>query len=114
MVMPIVGMKAIGAVAPVLTAGVLGVVTEIVCRGYIEHQHHPEAPTTGQGLFTNMQRILYGALKPVSGISVLHLFPRGIGAAMFGRLITGCISGMLPVALALLPCLRQRRGTFSW
>ncbi|CAE7523620.1 SFXN3, partial [Symbiodinium pilosum] len=48
MVMPIVGMKAIGAVAPVLTAGVLGVVTEIV-------------------------------------------------------LITGCISGMLPVALALLP-----------
>jgi len=48
MVMPIIGMKAIGSVAPVLTAGALGVVTEIL-------------------------------------------------------LITGCISGMLPVALAILP-----------
>ncbi|CAE7906675.1 SFXN3, partial [Symbiodinium necroappetens] len=48
MVMPIIGMKAIGSVAPVLTAGAMGVVTEIL-------------------------------------------------------LITGCISGMLPVALALLP-----------
>lgn len=48
MVMPIVGMKIIGSVAPLLTAGAAGVVVEIL-------------------------------------------------------LITGCISGMLPVALALLP-----------
>eukprot|EP00438_Fugacium_kawagutii_P030843 Skav210404 [mRNA] locus=scaffold1416:271903:284314:- [translate_table: standard] len=48
MVMPIVGMKMIGSVAPALTAGAAGVVVEIL-------------------------------------------------------LITGCISGMLPVALALLP-----------
>lgn len=48
MVMPILGMKIIGGVAPILTVGAAGVVTEIL-------------------------------------------------------LITGCISGMLPVALALLP-----------
>ena len=30
MVMPIIGMKAIGSVAPVLTAGAMGVVTEIL------------------------------------------------------------------------------------
>ena len=33
MVMPIIGMKALGSVAPVLTAGIVGGVTEIVLLG---------------------------------------------------------------------------------
>lgn len=108
MVMPIVGMKMIGSVAPALTVGAAGVVVEILLLGPCSSLLSTLASVGPEEASQIIPGLWWGCASsfPGEGFEGLRTLCVRVGAILsVPRLITGCISGMLPVALALLPSL---------